>query len=245
VVVVVSRRGVVAALLAGAAALVALSEWRRTPLTGPLAAAVSVVRDEPPTVPSVDLRAFAGRWYAVATQRTSGYQADCRDRTIAEYTLRGDGSIGVLNACRRLDGRVTGDRVVARSADPATDATLFIRGYFGLRLLPNYFVAGLGPRGAFGAAPGAYGWLIIAGAGGSEAWVMARDPRRARAVLAAAAPAAARAGIALDRLRVEPQPGSDVVAAGFGRERTVAEVLRAGRLTPRASTPYRSARRTI
>jgi len=216
------------ALLVPGVALLLLSESFSTPLTRPVAAAVSVVRDEPPTVASVDLERFSGRWYAVATQRTSGYQAVCRDRTIAEYTLRRDGTIGVHNSCRRFDGRVTGDRVVARSADPETNAVLYIRAYFGFRLAPNYFVSGLGRPGAFGARSDRYSWLIIAGAGGSEAWIMARDPRRSRAVLAAAAPAARRAGISLDGLFVEPQPGSDVIAAGFDREDSVAEVLARG-----------------
>jgi len=112
--------------------------------------------------------------------------------------------------------------------DGATNTVLFIRGYFGLRLLPNYFIAGLGPPGALGAPPDRASWLVIAAAGGAEAWIMARDPSQARAVLAAAARVASRAGIPPERLLVEPQPGSDVVRAGFGRDATVAQVLAAG-----------------
>jgi len=79
------RRRALAALAAVAAALVGLSEWTATPLTPPLAALVNAVRDVPPTVERVELDRFQGVWYAIATQRTSGYQADCRDRTRAEY----------------------------------------------------------------------------------------------------------------------------------------------------------------
>jgi len=182
------------------------------------------------TVPRVDLERFQGRWFAVATKRTSPYQAGCRDGTQSVYRLRGGRggpAIDGLNLCRGFDGRVTGDRIDVRIAEPRTNAVLYVTTYGGTRRRPNYLVAGLGRPGRHGARPDRYSWLLIDAPDRSEAWIMARDPRRTLDVLREAAPVAARRGIDPSTLRLEPQPGSDAVARGFDRETSVAELLAA------------------
>jgi len=79
----VTRRRRTVAFVAVVAGSLIGSELTVTPLTGPLTRALGALRDVPPTVERVDLEESQGTWYAVATQRTSGYQAACLDRTRA------------------------------------------------------------------------------------------------------------------------------------------------------------------
>jgi len=210
------------ALLAAVAALAAA-------LPAPLPAPARAPAGEPVrTVRAVDLERLQGRWYAVATKRTSAYQAACRDRTESIYRLRRGGpapAIAGINRCRRFDGRTTGDAIDVRVADRRTNAVLYVTTYGGTPERPNYLVAGLGRPGRLGAPRGRYAWLVIDAPDRSEAWIMARDPRRTLAVLREAAPAARRAGIDLADLLLKAQPGSDAIARGFTRASDVATVL--------------------
>ena len=75
-------------------------------------------------VSSVDLSRYAGKWYEIASY-PAFFQAGCTGTT-AEYTLREDGTVTVLNTCSKgsLDGPV--DQIVgkARVPDPANPAKL-------------------------------------------------------------------------------------------------------------------------
>jgi apolipoprotein D and lipocalin family protein len=95
-------RALVAGLVFGLAACAAPVEgYRDTSVTIASAAAFDPAR-------------YAGRWYEIASFPVP-FQAGCTD-TVAEYTLRGDGTLGVVNTClvggapRRIEGeaRVTG-----------------------------------------------------------------------------------------------------------------------------------------
>ena len=52
---------------------------------------------DPPTVESVDLARYAGLWHEIA-RYPDGFQEGCTDTT-AEYTLREDGKVTVVNSC--------------------------------------------------------------------------------------------------------------------------------------------------
>jgi len=71
-----------------------------------VAAAVSA--EEPPleVVGSVDLDRYLGTWYEIASY-PAWFQKDCTAVT-AEYGLRDDGLIRVVNSCRKgaLDGKL-------------------------------------------------------------------------------------------------------------------------------------------
>lgn len=56
------------------------------------------------TVPQLDLQRYAGRWHEVA-RFPNRFQKQCLGDVTAEYVLRPDGQITVINSCR-----VTGDR---------------------------------------------------------------------------------------------------------------------------------------
>jgi apolipoprotein D and lipocalin family protein len=52
------------------------------------------------TVPKVDLQKYSGVWYEIA-RLPNRFQADCAGDVRAEYTLREDGKIKVVNRCRQ------------------------------------------------------------------------------------------------------------------------------------------------
>jgi apolipoprotein D and lipocalin family protein len=69
-----------------------------------------------PTQDWVDLARYAGRWYEIA-RLPNRFQEQCARDVVANYQLRPDGRVTVLNECRRKDGRTTRAEGVARQAD--------------------------------------------------------------------------------------------------------------------------------
>lgn len=68
------------------------------------------------TVADVDIKRYAGRWYEIA-RLPMRFEEECASDVTATYTLRPDGMIGVLNACRKADGTMKSSEGVARLAD--------------------------------------------------------------------------------------------------------------------------------
>mgnify|MGYP001436808827 CR=1 FL=1 len=57
------------------------------------------------TVEKVDLERYAGRWYEIA-RYPNRFQRDCASDTTADYTLLKNGRVGVVNTCRKKDGKI-------------------------------------------------------------------------------------------------------------------------------------------
>ncbi len=55
------------------------------------------------SVPSVDLNRYQGHWYQIALYPNS-FQRQCVSNTTADYTVLADGSVEVLNQCKKADG---------------------------------------------------------------------------------------------------------------------------------------------
>lgn len=79
----------------------------------------------PPVVGHVDLRRYAGTWHEAA-RLPMFFQNGCVNST-AEYRLRADGCVDVINRCVLQSGGSTGVRGVACSVDPVTNARLEVR----------------------------------------------------------------------------------------------------------------------
>ena len=54
-------------------------------------------------IPNLDVSQYLGRWHEIA-KFPNRFQKKCASDTSADYALRPDGSIAVLNQCRRTDG---------------------------------------------------------------------------------------------------------------------------------------------
>jgi apolipoprotein D and lipocalin family protein len=66
-------------------------------------------------VPNVDLKRYEGAWHEVA-RLPNRFQKDCVSDVTANYKLRSDGNIDVLNRCRTRDGRFIQATGLARRA---------------------------------------------------------------------------------------------------------------------------------
>ncbi|MEN9717641.1 MAG: hypothetical protein RIQ99_519 [Pseudomonadota bacterium] len=110
----------------------------------------------------VDLSRYLGRWYELARYE-QGFQKDC-DGVTADYALRTDGMISVINTCRKPDGKVSQANGRAKVADLATNAKLkvsFFGPFFG-----NYWVLDRADD---------YSWAIIGEPSGRYLWILARE----------------------------------------------------------------------
>lgn len=74
------------------------------------------------THPSVDLKKYAGHWHEVA-RLPMGFEKDCVAAT-ADYSLRPDGLVKVVNTCTRADGTQRQVSGRARVVDARSNAVL-------------------------------------------------------------------------------------------------------------------------
>ena len=116
-------------------------------------------------VDNVDLRRYAGKWYEIA-RYPNHFQRNCQSDTTAIYTLRDDGKVQVVNACREKDGKVTTARGTAKVVDKRTNAKLkvtFFWPFYG-----DYWVIGLSPD---------YRYAIVGEPSRKYLWILSRTPR--------------------------------------------------------------------
>ena len=121
---------------------------------------------QPPleTVPTVDLSRYVGRWYEIASFPT-WFQKGCSGST-ADYRLRTDGKIDVLNQCRKApDGVLDSARGRAWVTDPATNAKLKVQFFWPFR--GDYWIIDLGRD---------YDYAVVGHPSRDYLWVLSRTP---------------------------------------------------------------------
>ncbi len=120
------------------------------------------------TVPRVELPRYLGRWYEIARFANRFEKQGDRDTT-AEYALRPDGKISVINTTIR-NGQSKQARGWAKVADPRTNARLrvtFFWPFFG-----NYWVIALGKD---------YEYAVVSEPGRKYLWILSRTPQMSEA----------------------------------------------------------------
>lgn len=133
-----------------------------------------------PVVPSVDLSRYAGLWYEFA--RLPNKFEDTKTKTCsfvtAEYTLRKDGRVGVINRCRIQSGKIEMAKGIARITDKRTNARLevnFAPAFLGF--LPfvwgDYNIIELAPD---------YSSALIGNLDRKGLWVLSRKPQLEEAI---------------------------------------------------------------
>lgn len=140
-----------------------------------LAAAVAPVAAQAPLqpVPALDLARYAGTWHEIA-RYPNWFQRNCAGEVTATYTLRADGTVGVLNACRTAEGETLRAEGEARRPDPAgAPARLEVRfAPAWLAWLPfvwaDYWVIELAPD---------YSYALVGEPTREYLWILARSPR--------------------------------------------------------------------
>ncbi len=118
------------------------------------------------TVAQVDLNRYLGTWYEIATLPMS-FERGCTGVT-ANYSLRPDGLIKVVNTCRQ--GALTGPerQAVGRAwvVDKQTNAKLKVS--FFLWFAGDYWIIELGPE---------YEYAVVGHPGRKYLWILCRQPR--------------------------------------------------------------------
>ena len=121
--------------------------------------------DELEVVPAVDLSRYVGQWYEIA-RLPNRFQKKCADSVTANYSLRADGSIQVVNRCRKASGEFTTATGKAKIADKRTNAKLkvtFFWPFYG-----NYWILDLGPN---------YEYAVVGQPGRDYLWILSRTPQ--------------------------------------------------------------------
>ena len=116
-------------------------------------------------VPTVDLTRYVGRWYEISRLPNS-FQKKCADSVTADYTLRADGKIEVLNRCRKPSGEYTTAKGKAKIVDKKTNAKLkvtFFWPFYG-----DYWILDLGPN---------YEYAVVGEPGRKYLWILSRSPQ--------------------------------------------------------------------
>lgn len=127
----------------------------------------------PSTVARVDTARYAGTWYEIARVPNT-FQRQCAGDVSATYAMRGDGSLAVLNRCRRADGSVDEARGIARpQGGDRSGARLevsFLPAW--LQWLPlgwgDYWIVALDPE---------YRVAAVSDRKREYLWVLAREPQ--------------------------------------------------------------------
>lgn len=120
-------------------------------------------------VTSVDLNRYAGLWYEIA-RVPNRFQEQCVRGTTAEYTLREDGRIDVINRCVKDNGEMDQAKGVAKIEDTASNAKLKVSfvSFLGWRpFWGDYWVIGLDAD---------YHWAVVGTPDRKYGWVLARTP---------------------------------------------------------------------
>lgn len=111
---------------------------------------------------SVDLQKYLGRWYEIARYEQS-FEKGCEGVT-ADYSLRTDGSIEVLNRCRKPDGKYREAHGRAKVVDGDTKAKLKVS-FFG-PFYGDYWVLDHADD---------YSWSIVGEPSGRYLWILVRE----------------------------------------------------------------------
>jgi apolipoprotein D and lipocalin family protein len=154
------------------------------------------------TVASVDLNRYSGKWYEIA-RYANRFQRDCESDTTAEYTIRKDGKVQVVNSCRKADGKIKTAQGTAKVADKKTNAKLrvtFFWPFYG-----DYWVIGLSPD---------YRHAIVGEPGRKYLWILSRSPQMGETTYQELLEQVRAAGYDPDKLIKTPQsPRSGRTAA--------------------------------
>jgi len=102
------------------------------------------------SVPKVDLNRYTGRWFEIA-RYPNRFERKCDSNATATYSLRPDGKITVVNACKTREGNLTQSSGWAQVVDRNTGSKLkvtffwpFFGDYWIIDLSPDYEYAVIG-----------------------------------------------------------------------------------------------------
>lgn len=148
-----------------------------------------------PTVAHVDLHRYAGLWYEVARLPTR-FEKGCQHVT-AQYKLRPDGNVQVLNTCHKhgLEGPVETATATARATD-STNAKLKVQFFWPFE--GDYWILDLDLAD--------YRYALVGEPGRQNLWILSRTPHLDRSIRDRLVAHARSLGFPVDKLLFTPQP---------------------------------------
>ena len=123
----------------------------------------------PATVDYVDLERYSGKWYEIS-KIPNRFQRGCAGNTTAQYAIRGDERIDVVNRCRKTDGSMEEAKGIARVVDESSNAKLkvsFVHFLWRWWFWGDYWIIGLGQD---------YEYAIVGTPNRKYGWVLSRNP---------------------------------------------------------------------
>lgn len=132
----------------------------------PLLAAEAQEKNAPAlkTVAAVDLQRYAGKWYEIA-RYPNKFQKQCAGNVTAEYSLKANGNIEVLNRCLKKDGKTDDAKGKAKIVDRQTNAKLKVS-FFWIFYAP-YWIIDLDEN---------YQYAVIGEPDRDYLWILSRQP---------------------------------------------------------------------
>jgi apolipoprotein D and lipocalin family protein len=122
----------------------------------------------PETVDYVDLKKYTGLWYEIAKIPNS-FQDHCVRGTTAEYFIKENGEIKVVNSCIDKDGELDKADGVAQVVDKKSNAKLEVSfvSFLGWRpFWGDYWIIGLDEN---------YEWAIVGHPERKYGWILSRS----------------------------------------------------------------------
>ncbi len=146
------------------------------------------------TVAAVDLQRYAGTWYEIG-RYPNRFQRKCASDVRAEYTLRADGKVEVVNRCRRADGSMTTARGTAKVVDRTSNAKLKVTFFWPFS--GDYWIIGLDPD---------YQWAVVGHPQRKYLWILSRTPALSASQEASVSTLIRAAGYDLERIQRTQHP---------------------------------------
>ena len=148
----------------------------------------------PQPAKSVDLQRYLGVWFEIA-RYDQRFERSCAAGVTATYSLRADGSINVLNRCRRSDGSTKEARGRAKTVDSTTNAKLKVS-FFG-PFYGDYWVLDHADD---------YSWSIVGEPSGRYLWILSRRSEPGEAAVEKLVGRAQKLGYDTEQLIYTAQP---------------------------------------
>lgn len=177
-----------------------LGQWLCIVVSGAmlfLAGCASMWAEPLTVVDNVDLQRYVGTWYEIARYPAS-FQEGCVGSS-AEYSLRDDGKIQVINQCHdeSFDGPLRKVEGTARVVDKDTSAKLKVTFFWPFE--GDYWIIDLDEN---------YRWAVIGEPRRSYLWILSRTPTLDESIYQAILSRLPAKGYDPSRLQRTPQPAS-------------------------------------
>ena len=153
-----------------------------------------------PTVSAIEVPRYLGTWYEIA-KFPNWFQKKCVGNTRAQYSVRSDGSLQVINRCKLASGDMDEAIGAARQIGNASSPKLQVR--FApqwLSIIPavwgDYWVIDLDDN---------YQWAAVSEPGREYLWILSRTPRMDPQTYASLLVRLTGLGLDVQKLELTPQ----------------------------------------